>query len=97
MRGPQGGGAQFAANVLPINRDIQAADRTSLNAIAGHGGQWKHVRVRQILYRASAAAGRRPAVTSRRRLCCTALDSSDRPKRRILAGQFRRLAIRSVP
>jgi hypothetical protein len=26
---------QFAANVLPIIRDIQAAGRTSLNAIAG--------------------------------------------------------------
>jgi hypothetical protein len=42
--------AQFAANVLPIIRDIQAAGFTSLNAIAGqlnarkvataNGGQW---------------------------------------------------------
>lgn len=28
--------AQFAANVLPIVRDTQAAGRTSLNAIAGN-------------------------------------------------------------
>jgi hypothetical protein len=28
--------AQFAANVLPIIRDIQAAGFTSLNPIAGH-------------------------------------------------------------
>jgi hypothetical protein len=44
--------AQFAANVLPIIRDIQAAGHTSLNAIAGqlnvrkvataNGGQWRH-------------------------------------------------------
>jgi hypothetical protein len=27
--------AQFAANILPIVRDIQAAGHTSLNAIAG--------------------------------------------------------------
>jgi hypothetical protein len=54
--------AQFAANVLPIIRDIQAAGHTSLNAIAGqlnarkvataNGGQWRHVQVRQILDRA---------------------------------------------
>jgi recombinase len=51
--------AQFAANVLPIIWDIQAAGHTSLNAIAGqlnarkvgtaNGGQWRHVQVRQIL------------------------------------------------
>jgi hypothetical protein len=44
--------AQFAANVLPIVRDIQAAGHTSLNAIAGqlnarkvataNGGLWRH-------------------------------------------------------
>jgi Recombinase len=55
--------AQFAANVLPIIRDIQAAGHTSLNAIAGqlnvrkvataNGGQWRHVQVRQILDRAA--------------------------------------------
>jgi hypothetical protein len=28
--------AQFAANVLPIIRDIQAAGHTNLNAIGGH-------------------------------------------------------------
>jgi Recombinase len=58
--------AQFAANVLPIVRDIQAAGHTSLNAIAGqlnarkvataNGGQWRHVQVRQILGRAQARA-----------------------------------------
>ena len=58
--------AQFAANVLPIIRDIQAAGHTSLNAIAGkfdarkvataNGGRWRHVQVRQILDRASGAA-----------------------------------------
>jgi hypothetical protein len=52
---------QFAANVLPIIRDIQAAGFTSLNAIAGQlnarkvatadGGQWRQVQVRQILAR----------------------------------------------
>jgi Recombinase len=62
--------AQFAANVLPIIRDIQKAGHTSLNAIAGqlnarkvataNGGQWRHVQVRQILGRAGAA--RRTAV-----------------------------------
>jgi Recombinase len=60
---------QFAANVLPIIRDIQAAGHTSLNAIAGqlnarkvataNGGQWRHVQVGQILQRASSDAGRR--------------------------------------
>jgi DNA invertase Pin-like site-specific DNA recombinase len=58
-------GAQFAANVLPIIRDIQAAGHTSLNAIAGqlnarkvataNGGQWRHVQVRQILDRAAGS------------------------------------------
>jgi Recombinase len=48
--------AQFAANVLPIIRDIQAAGLTSLNTIAeqlnarkvatANGGQWRHVQVR---------------------------------------------------
>jgi hypothetical protein len=55
--------AQFAANVLPIIRDIRAAGYTSYNAIAGQldarkvatadRGQWRHVQVRQILDRAS--------------------------------------------
>jgi hypothetical protein len=50
--------AQFAANGLPIVRDIQAAGHISLSAIAGqlnarkvataNGGQWRHVQVRQI-------------------------------------------------
>jgi hypothetical protein len=62
--------AQFAANVLPIVRDIQAADHTNLNAIAeqlnvrnatANGGQWRHVQVRQILDRMSAGAERRRA------------------------------------
>jgi hypothetical protein len=63
--------AQFAANVLPIIRDIQAAGFTSLNAIAGqlnarqvaaaNGGQWRQVQVRQILDRAPASAGSSPA------------------------------------
>jgi hypothetical protein len=54
--------AQFAANVLPIIRDIQAAGHTSLSAIArqlkarkvatANGGQLRHVQVRQILARA---------------------------------------------
>jgi hypothetical protein len=58
--------AQFAANVLPIIRDIQAAGHTSLNAIAeqlnarkvatANGGRWRHVQVRQILARAPAGA-----------------------------------------
>jgi Recombinase len=60
--------AQFAANVLPIIRDIQVAGHKSLNAMAGqlnarkvataNGGQWRHVQVRQILARASASEGR---------------------------------------
>jgi DNA invertase Pin-like site-specific DNA recombinase len=63
--------AQFAANVLPIIRDIQAAGHESLNAIAGqlnarkvataNGGRWRHVQVRQILGRVSAGAERRTA------------------------------------
>jgi hypothetical protein len=58
--------AQFAANELPIIREIQAAGHASLNAIAGkldarkvataNGGRWRHVQVRQILDRASGAA-----------------------------------------
>jgi hypothetical protein len=54
--------AQFAANVLPIIREIQTVGHTSFNAIAGqfnarkvataNGGQWRHVQVRQILGRA---------------------------------------------
>ena len=61
-RSPQGASAQFAANILPIIRDVQAAGFTSLNAIAGqlnarkvataNGGQWRHAQVRQILGRA---------------------------------------------
>jgi hypothetical protein len=58
--------AQFAANVVPIIREIQAAGHTSFNAIAGqlnarkvataNGVHWRHVQVRQILNRALAAA-----------------------------------------
>jgi hypothetical protein len=50
--------AQFAANVMPTIRDIQAAGHTSLNAIAGqlnarkvataNGGPWRHVQVRHF-------------------------------------------------
>jgi len=53
--------AQFAANVLPIIREIQVAGHISLNAIAGqlnarkvataNGGRWRHVQVRQIFDR----------------------------------------------
>ena len=53
---------QFAGNVRPIIRDIQAAGQKSLNAIAGqlnarkvataNGGQWRLVQVRLILDRA---------------------------------------------
>jgi len=45
--------AQFAGNILPVIRDIQAAGHTSLNAIAGqlnvrevataNGRPWIHV------------------------------------------------------
>jgi hypothetical protein len=64
--------ARFAANVLLIIRDIQAAGFTSLNAIAGqlnarkvataNGGQWRHTQVEQILDRASADEGRLPGI-----------------------------------
>jgi hypothetical protein len=71
--------AQFAANVLPIIRDILAAGFTSLNAIAGQlnarkvatakGGQWRHVQARQILNRTAAGEGKQdcqsPAVLRR--------------------------------
>jgi hypothetical protein len=54
--------AQFAANVLPIIRQVQAAGYTSFNAIAGQLNAPKgrdcqpvrHVEVRQILQCASA-------------------------------------------
>lgn len=55
--------SQFAANVTPTIREIQAAGYTSRNAIAGQlndrkvatarGGQWTHVQVGQILARAA--------------------------------------------
>ena len=55
--------AGFAANVLPIIREVQATGHTSHNAIAGQlntrrvatsrGGRWTHVQVGQILDRAS--------------------------------------------
>jgi DNA invertase Pin-like site-specific DNA recombinase len=55
--------SQFAANVAPIIRELQAAGYTSHNAIAGQlnarqvatarGGQWTHVQVGQILARAT--------------------------------------------
>ena len=54
---------QFAANVLPIIREIQAAGHASANAIAGklnergvrsrRGGRWSHVQVGAILARAA--------------------------------------------
>jgi Resolvase, N terminal domain/Recombinase len=57
--------AQFAANVLPIIREVQAAGYTSFNAIAGQlnarkvatadGGRWRHVQVRKILRCAAPA------------------------------------------
>ncbi len=59
--------AQFAANVLPIIREVQAAGYSSFNAIAGqlnarkvataNGGRWRHVQVRQILGRALGGNG----------------------------------------
>jgi len=59
-------GCQFAANVLPIIREVQAAGHTSHNAIAGQlnarkiatprGGRWTHVQVRQILSRGEQRA-----------------------------------------
>jgi hypothetical protein len=58
--------ARFAANLLPIIREIETAGHTSCNAIAGqldtrkvataNGGRWTHVQVRQILDR---GAGRK--------------------------------------
>jgi Recombinase len=66
--------AQFAANVLPIVRDIQVTGHTSLNAIAGqlnarkvataNGGLWRHVQVRQILDR-TAGGGRAGVPTTK--------------------------------
>jgi DNA invertase Pin-like site-specific DNA recombinase len=54
---------RFAANVLPVIREIQAAGYDSYNAIAGQlnarkiatarGGRWTHMQVGQILARAS--------------------------------------------
>jgi hypothetical protein len=58
--------AQFAANVLPIIRDIQAAGHTSLNGIAGQLNPRKvavancECKVRHIPDRAAAGAGRGP-------------------------------------
>ena len=55
--------ARFAANVVPIIREVQAGGHTSHNAIAGQlnarkvatarGGRWTHVQVRLILDRAA--------------------------------------------
>jgi DNA invertase Pin-like site-specific DNA recombinase len=55
---------RFAANVLPIIREVQAGGHASHNAIAGQlnarkvatarGGRWTHVQVRKILDRAAA-------------------------------------------
>ena len=55
--------SQFAANVLPVIREVQGAGHVSCNAIAGQlnarkiatarGGRWTHVQVRQILDRAA--------------------------------------------
>jgi len=57
--------AQFAGNILPVIRDIQAAGHTSLNAIAGqlnvrevataNGRPWRRAQVQQILHRAVGA------------------------------------------
>jgi hypothetical protein len=57
---------RFAANVLPIIREIEKAGATSLNAIAAklnernvstaRGGRWTHVQVGAVL-RPFAAAG----------------------------------------
>ena len=54
---------QFAANVLPVMRELQAAGVTSRNAIAGElnrrgvktarGGAWTHVTVGNVLARAA--------------------------------------------
>lgn len=58
--------SQFAANVVPIIRELQTAGYASHNAIAGQlnarrvptarGGQWTHVQVGQILDRTATAA-----------------------------------------
>ncbi len=58
--------SQFAANVLPIIREVQKAGHTSCNAIAGQlnarkvatarGGRWTHVQIRQILDRAAGGS-----------------------------------------
>ena len=55
---------RFAANVMPIIKEIQASGHISQNAIAGQlnarkvatarGGRWTHVQVRQILNRSSS-------------------------------------------
>jgi DNA invertase Pin-like site-specific DNA recombinase len=52
---------RFAANVMPIIKELQASGHTSQNAIAGQlnarkvatarGGKWTHVQVRQIIDR----------------------------------------------
>ncbi len=59
--------SQFAANVLPLIREVQAAGHASHNAIAGQlnarkvatarGGRWTHIQVKQILDRAIAGNG----------------------------------------
>jgi DNA invertase Pin-like site-specific DNA recombinase len=56
--------SQFAANVLPVIRELETAGHKSCNAIAGQlnvrkvatarGGRWTHVQVRQILDRAGS-------------------------------------------
>jgi DNA invertase Pin-like site-specific DNA recombinase len=56
--------ARFAANVMPIIREVQGAGHKSANAIAkqlnarkvatARGGQWTHVQVRQIIKRSAA-------------------------------------------
>ena len=55
---------RFAANVLPIIGEVQEAGHTSYNAIAEQlnarkvatprGGRWRHVQVRQMIYRSNA-------------------------------------------
>jgi len=55
--------SRFAANVLPIIREVRAAGHTSCNAIAAQlnarkvptarGGRWTHVQVRMILERSA--------------------------------------------
>jgi hypothetical protein len=55
--------SQFAANILPLIREVQASGHTSHNAIAGQlnarkvatarGGRWTYVQVGQILERAA--------------------------------------------